>query len=212
MNIKDITGKRFGRLVAIKFDHRVQRHDDKGYRYFWLFKCDCGNKVVLERNGRAKSCGCLHKENCGNLFRTHGLRKHPLYKKWVSMKSRCFNENEKCYKDYGGRGIKVCKDWSESFLSFYNWAIQNGYEENLTIDRIDVNGNYEPNNCRWVDLYVQANNRRDSINITYNGETKTLMQWCRKLNLNYPLVKQRIKRDGKNFEQAIKSCKINSTI
>ena len=120
------------------------------------------------------------------------------------MKNRCSNKKERCYKYYGGRGIKVCKDWVENFLSFYNWSIKNGYKENLTIDRIDVNGDYEPNNCRWVDLYIQANNRRNCIKITYNGKTKTLTEWCRELGLNYKLIKQRIKRDGKSFEQAIK--------
>lgn len=203
MNIKDISGKRFGRLVAVSFHHRIERKDGRGYRYFWLFRCDCGKEIVLERNGKAKSCGCLHKETCGNLFRKHGYRNHSLYKKWTSMKERCYNKKEKSYKNYGGRGIKICGEWRNSFLSFYNWAMENGYKENLTIDRIDNNGNYEPSNCRWVDCKTQANNRRNSINITYNGETKTLKQWCDSLKLNYQLVRQRIKRDNKKFEDAI---------
>lgn len=108
------------------------------------------------------------------------------------MKDRCYNPKDKRYKNYGGRGIKICDEWLHSFESFYEWSLKNGYQDGLTIDRIDVNGNYEPNNCRWATWDVQCNNRTNNVYIEYNGEIKTLKQWCDILNIDYKKAHNRI--------------------
>lgn len=171
MNHNDLTGQRFGRLVVIK-----RAYFKKGKTY-WICRCDCGNEKTVSRthllSGKTSSCGC-YKRECiiGNLqehmsgFTMHGKSKTRLYKVWVNMHSRCNCETCDSYKYYGERGITVCDEWS-TFPPFYEWAMANGYDPDApygkcTIDRIDVNGNYEPSNCRWVDMKVQASNKRNS--------------------------------------------------
>ena len=125
-----------------------------------------------------------------NVF-IHGLRHTRLYSTWCRIKRKCYNPNDDHYKYYGARGIKVCDEWLNNPKAFYNWSMENGYQNNLTIDRIDVNGNYEPNNCRWVDMSTQVRNRRNTIYLTYKGETKPLMEWCEILHLKYGTIKRR---------------------
>jgi hypothetical protein len=138
------------------------------------------------------------------------------------MKQRCYDTECRKYKNYGARGVVICKEWlnpkmintskgrwSEGWLAFKSWALSNGYADNLTLDRIDVNGNYEPSNCRWVSAKVQANNRTNNLYITYNGETKTLSQWCEELNLSYKLVWQRMTRNNWSVEKAFTTKKRN---
>ena len=172
----DLTGQRFGRLVVLE---RAEDHVTKSGKKVkqWNCLCDCGNEKIVRhgelRNGHTKSCGCLHKEMAGAINRTHGLSaKHDrLYPLWKSIKYRCYNKNSKSYKDYGGRGIKMCDEWLNNPKAFCDWAINNGYKEDktdkgvnvLTIDRIDVNGDYCPENCRFVTNEVQARNKRDTI-------------------------------------------------
>lgn len=115
-----------------------------------------------------------------------------IYKNYHEMKRRCYNKNASQYQDYGGRGIRVCDEWLAEFETFYNWAMDNGYREGLTIDRIDVNGNYTPDNCRWVDRKTQQRNRRNNVNFTYAGETHCLIEWCERLGLRYNTVVNRI--------------------
>ena len=121
------------------------------------------------------------------------------------MRERCINKNHNHYKSYGGRGITVCDEWNDidnGFINFYNWAMNNGYEEGLTIERIDVNGNYEPSNCKWVTNTEQANNKRNTIYLKYNNKTQSLLDWCKELNLNYTLVRSRIKKYNWSIEKA----------
>ena len=124
------------------------------------------------------------------MYERHGKRSTKIYNTWCNMRRRCNDPTNKCYSDYGGRGIKVCDEWQE-FIPFYNWSMENGYKNGLTLDRIDNSKGYSPDNCRWATATVQANNRRNVHLITYNGETHSLKQWCIKLNLNYSSIKRR---------------------
>ena len=126
--------------------------------------------------------------------KTHGMSKTKLYKVWLSMKRRCYDSNHENYSYYGGRGITVCDDWLKSFENFRYWAINNGYSDDLTIDRIDTNGNYEPQNCRWIPFRDQVKNRRNTIKITINNETKTLKEWCELYNIDYKIAHSRYKK------------------
>lgn len=188
MSYKDITGQRFGRLVAVKM------YAEKYKRTKWLCKCDCGNEKLMPLDslmtGRAKSCGCYRKEVTRDHFRKHGLGNERLYSIWLNMRTRCFNPKVKSYKDYGGRGITVCKEWDD-FTNFYQWSLNNGYEDNLTIDRIDNDGNYEPSNCRWGTRVVQMNNTSQNVKIEINGELKTLADHARDNKLNYDTLHYR---------------------
>lgn len=133
----------------------------------------------------------------------HGETGTPLYNIWHHMKQRCYNIKNHNYKDYGGRGIAVCDEWCNSYLMFKEWAINNGYEEGLTIDRIDNNKGYSPNNCRWADRKQQARNRRSTRLTTYKGDTRPLTEWCEILNLNYWTVVSRLDRLGWSIEDAL---------
>ena len=196
----DLTGKKFGKLTVLK---RVE--NNKHGQPQWLCKCDCGNETVVVgqklRTGQTKSCGCIVYEQKTRL--THGMSGTTLFTRWMNMKSRCNNPKNKRYNRYGGRGIKVCEEWENDFMNFYRWAISNGFEESLSIDRIDNNMGYCPENCRWVNAKRQENNRSKNIKITYNGEEKTLSEWCDFLNLDYNLIHDRIHRYGMTFQDAI---------
>lgn len=194
----DLLNKKFGRLTLVEFRYiRNKRH------YFYA-KCDCGNSKIVcyedIKRGDTLSCGCIHRETLSNLRKTHGESKTRLYKIWLGIKKRCYCPTSSRYTYYGGRGIKMCSDWN-SFFEFKKWAINNNYSDCLSIDRKDANGNYEPNNCRWVSTLAQANNKRTSKFLLYNGEVLSLAEWCRKLNLNYNKTRSRL-RYGWSVERA----------
>lgn len=197
MSFCDLTGKRYGRLTVVK---RVYKDEKKNS--YWLCKCDCGNETIVIaanlKSGQSKSCGCLRKE----VSTTHGKGGTRLYHIYKSMKNRTTNPNYKEYKYYGGRGIKICDEWLNDFEKFYDWSVSNGYKDDLTIDRIDVNGNYSPCNCRWVTMKEQQNNRRNNHIITYHGETHTVKQWAEKLEINYNTLLSRINRYHWTIERA----------
>lgn len=174
--IKDYKGMRNGRLEAISFSHTVNKNNSR--RTYWDFKCDCGNyktlrvDTVFNKRKPVLSCGCMKKEqdemnlnrkgsNPKNKKCVH-IRCNNLYSRWLGIKCRCYNKNFKQYKDYGGRGIKMCDEWLYNFDSFYYWSLKNGYKKDLQIDRINNDGDYEPNNCRWVTPRENANNRKRS--------------------------------------------------
>lgn len=191
---EDIAGQKFGRLTAL---YRLHNTNTKG-RTYWLCVCDCGNLKEVRRDGllsgRSNSCGCYHKDMIKTKNTKHGKTHTKLYRVLDSIKARCYNENNKQYKNYGGRGIKVCDEWLNDFQTFYDWAMFNGYKETLSIDRINNDGNYEPSNCRWVDMKIQSRNKRSNRNYTINGKTHCLMDWCDICNINYSMVNKRIHR------------------
>ena len=151
--LKDLTGQVFGRLTVESFSHMNGKHS------YWNCRCECGNIHIVRsdclKGGLVKSCGCLNREPRGI---THGQSKTKLYHVWAGIKQRCNNPNANHYDRYGGRGITYCKEW-EKYEPFYTWAMNNGYQEGLTIDRIDNDGNYEPTNCRWITIAEQQRNK-----------------------------------------------------
>lgn len=172
----DLTGKRFGRLTVIEESGR------KNGGVVWRCKCDCGNEVCVRSNtlrrGRTVSCGCYNRERATK----HGMGRTRLHGIWSNIRYRCGNLNNSRASDYGGRGIKVCDEWANSFEAFRDWALANGYRDDLTIDRIDVNGDYEPSNCRWATLREQGRNKRNNVWLTCNGETHILTDWAKLTN------------------------------
>lgn len=208
---KDLTGQKFGKWTAL---YRVADHITKsGYKFTaWRCRCDCGVEKDVTANsllsGASTSCGCARREHCKEAarktFTTHGESKTRLYKIWVGIKKRCYDKNSYGYPIYGSRGIGMCDEWKDNFLVFKQWACSNGYADDLTIDRISVDGDYEPSNCRWVDCVAQANNRRNNHYITYNGERKSIAMWSRELGIPARKFYKKMKQ-GKSFEEIIKS-------
>lgn len=201
--IKDRIGVKYGRLTAIKIVEGKKP-------IYWLCQCDCGNYDEVRasnlQSGAVKSCGCLNNE----AITKHNQAHSRLYKVFNSLKQRCINPNNKGYKNYGARGIKVCEEWLDKesgFINFYNWAMANGYDENAkfqecTIDRIDVNGNYEPNNCRWISNKEQALNKTDSRTFKYKGRKQTLKEWSKELNVSYKTLQYHTHK-GQSIEEIL---------
>ena len=198
----DLTGKKFGRLTVIGLDEEKTKLKHATY---WVCKCECGNMMIVKgaylMNGTTKSCGCLQKDKaritCISRSK-HNLSKNRMYNIWRGMIKRCYKEYDKNYCRYGARGIKMCDEWLNDFINFYNWAMDNGYEDDLTIDRINNDGNYEPSNCRWTTHKVQGNNRRDNVYLVIDGEKKTLMEWYEtyKPNMLYTSFAHRYEHEG----------------
>lgn len=189
LNIKP--GDKFSRLTIVR---EVEKR--KKARFF-LCKCDCGTEKVIRMvqltSGQTKSCGCFKREHLISMIYKNGLSRTKLYKVWTSMKQRCMNPKCDVYMYYGERGVLIYKDWLE-FENFYNWAVGNGYEEGLTIERIDVNSNYEPNNCTWIPQSEQSSNTRRNRLISYNGKKQNIAQWVKETGLSYNCIRSRLKR------------------
>lgn len=213
----DLIGKKFGRLTVESYSHKEKKDNSAGFLHYYNCICECGNKYLAERNslkyGNTKSCGCIHKEQlikrnkdaaklCGDSIKYKRL--HNIYS---AMIDRCYSKNNKKYNNYGGRGIVVCGEWLNDWNCFKNWALINGYSDELTIDRINVDENYEPNNCRWATNKEQANNKTNNKYLEYNGEVKTLSEWCDELNLPYHTIKARLNKLGMTVEEAFNTPK-----
>lgn len=199
--LKDYSGTRFGRLVAVNL---VQRDQGRENNHHWRFICDCGSEKVAGikrvRSGNTTSCGCAFSDMMSERNSTHGLSaSHPReYRSWKDMRARCRNPNDTDFKDYGGRGISVCQRW-DSFADFF--ADMGIRPKGATLDRINTDGDYTPSNCRWASATTQANNKRSNRKLTINGETKTLQEWCRIHGLDHSKVRYRLSR-GWSVEKA----------
>lgn len=199
----DLTGKRFYYLTAIK---RVENDSNNMPR--WLCRCDCGKEKVIRadklRGGEIKSCGCKRYELAAQTRPTHKMSNTPIWHAWHTLRQRCNNPNDKDYKHYGGRGIAVCKEWNESFEAFYR-DMGPTYKEGLQIDRINNNGNYEPNNCHWTTVKENINNRRNTVFVTLPNNQKILLsELAKKLNIPYSRLYMKLKR-GCPIELLLKS-------
>lgn len=199
----ELAGERFGLLTVLKL-----AEVKKGSSH-WECQCECGNRTIVKGvhlvNGNTKSCGCLKKtaaQKAGQANIKHGKTNTRIWKTWHSMKERCFNQTCEAYKNYGARGITVCDEWLNSFQAFYEWAMSNGYEAHLTIDRIDVNGDYCPENCRWADMKAQSNNRRSNHVLEYKGESHTMSEWSQITGIKKSTILKRLKY-GWTIEKAL---------
>lgn len=199
-NFIDMTGQRIGRLTVVQ---RAPQNDAKGTA-MWICVCDCGETRTLRgavlRSGKTVSCGCYNRDR----QTSHGGSKTRLYQIWINMRRRCTDQREKDYPRYGGRGITICPEWSASFETFRDWALANGYRNDLTLERRNNDGPYSPENCKWATLQEQANNRRDNVTVTVNGKTHTLAEWERILGIRYGALRD-LKSDGKNLKMVIET-------
>lgn len=207
--IRDLSGQRFGKLVVVEY---TGKRTEPGHNAIWLCKCDCGKTIEVRGSNLTttrrpqKSCGCYVKEKARLVNTTHGGTHERLYGVWMGMRRRCYDPKIKDYGRYGGRGIKVCEEWKD-YSNFRKWAFDSNYDQyadfqKCTLDRIDPDGNYEPDNCRWVDITEQENNRRNSTKIEYQGKTQTVSMWERELGMKHGLLRDRLKR-GWDVERAI---------
>lgn len=202
MGREDLSNRRFGRLVATKFIKR-----SSGGQSIWECVCDCGNVIQTSagylKSGHTTSCGCYCKERTKEALTKHGKTGSRLHNIWFCIKSRCYNDNNDAYHNYGGRGIKMCDEWKDNFSAFYDWAISNGYRENLSIDRINVDGDYTPDNCRWATDKEQCSNTRRTHFITFDGKTMCLHDWESYLGFSRGTISARINKLNWTIEKAL---------
>ena len=184
----NLKGLKVGRLTVLERAENNERGQAR-----WLCKCECGNMATVDsyylRTGHTKSCGCIRRESKN---KTHGKSHTKLYNVWSTMKRRCYSPGNTKYKNYGARGIQICDEWRNDFVAFYEWAINSGYKEGLTIDRVDVDEGYRPGNCKWATLLEQAQNKTNSTPITFRGKTMSVSMWARETGIKRETIKQRI--------------------
>ena len=184
----DITGKKYNRWTAIKRDHSINGNDP-----YWIFKCDCGNTRSVRKytvvKGVSKSCGCFREEHGRKMLTKHGMFCHELYQTWVAMNKRCYLKNYSQYKNYGARGIAVCDRWRNSFEDFLEDVGER--PKGMTLDRIDNDGDYSPENCRWATVLQQANNKRNNVSVVINGvKYSTISEASRRTGLSIRSIKR----------------------
>jgi len=211
INPNDLILENIGCLTIVEYLGEYIKDGTKLKSHYYKCKCNnCGKDTIVNRGNllRAKKndinigCGCLMREAISKSNKTHGMTKSRIYQTFTDIKRRCYNSNTKAYKNYGGRGIIVCDEWlikeGMGFMNFYNWAMENGYTDKLTIDRNNVNGNYEPNNCSWITMKEQENNRRNNKVIAINGIEKNESKWAEEFNISVQLLRYRIKKGLKD--------------
>lgn len=188
----DLTGQRFGRLTVIGISHKTQSG-----KYYWSCQCDCGTNCIISGNllksGQTQSCGCYRREVARARRQKYSDKNNRLYRIWGNMKKRCYCKSDPKYHNYGGRSICICDEWKNSFQNFQAWALSHGYQDDLSIDRIDVNGDYTPQNCRWTNNLIQCNNKTDNVLITYMGRTQTVAEWARETGIYINTIHYRLK-------------------
>lgn len=204
--LKNYSGEIYGNIQVLEMTPKRKKGQV-------VYKCKCNkcgrefeNSIVdyrkrVKKGIKTVTCGCYDR-HYDNFFYKNGLSKTRQRFIYNNMKARCYNKKDKRYKDYGGRGIKICDEWLNDFIDFYNWAMDNGYNDDLTIDRINNDGNYEPNNCRWITLKEQINNRRNTVFIEYNGTKKPLTEWAREYNIPINTLRKRLST-GWDIETAL---------
>ena len=209
-----LMGQRFGKLTVIEqAEPYISPKGHKAER--WLCRCDCGKVKIVMRGhlcqGLTKSCGCYHSSNLSKRNTKHGYAHEKLYALYRGIITRCNNPNHGDYQNYGAKGIAMCGEWKNDYQAFRDWAYANGYNEEIlpngrskwTIDRIDVNGNYEPSNCRWITIQEQACNRRSNYPIEFNGKKQTIAEWARELGITYMTLHDRILKFGWSAKRAL---------
>lgn len=204
---KELSGQKFGKLTVICESGRKRKE------ITWLCKCECGNEVVVNgynlRSGHTQSCGCFAKEQISKANTKHGLYNTRIHSIYFNMKNRCYNPKYYLFRHYGGKGITVCDEWlgENGLLNFYSWALNNGYSEDLSIDRIDNSLGYSPTNCRWVSMREQQNNRTNNRRLSYDGITHTLAEWAKLFEMSYSALQSKLEHHS--FEEIAK-CKFST--
>jgi hypothetical protein len=210
MKLINLVGNRFGKLLVIEKAESLKGHTR------WLCRCDCGKECIVHGNslktGNTTSCGCYRTENAKRLYSSVRQNDKHLYAVWNGIKQRCRNKNNLSYKNYGGRGIKMDDEWANNYETFYNWAINAGYQPGMEIDRIDNNGDYCESNCRFVSKEIQANNKRNVKLYIIDGVSKSLPQWCREYGQDYYLVRQRVYKLGWTIIDALTTPNKNNKV
>lgn len=192
MGLINLVGHRYGRLTVLRYSHTLKEAS------WWVCVCDCGNEKTIRSNSlrtnNTTSCGCLHKEKLVENSTKHGFSKERLYRTWIDIKSRCFSPNTGYYSEYGGRGITMCAEWREDFVAFREWAMSNGYRDDLTIERLDVDGGYAPHNCTWIPMSSQSINRRATRFVDFRDLTMTAIEFSKAFQINHHAVLRGINR------------------
>ena len=202
---KDLAGQRFGRLMVL-YDTGERRNK----KVVWHCQCDCGNELDVRSNSlvsvRTTSCGCYRRQRTAEVHTVHGMTRgekiHPIYQTWYAMLQRCENPDNKSYKNYGFRGIKVCDEWHK-LIPFCDWALASGWQKGLQLDRINNDGNYEPGNCRWATSQENNRNRRGNRMITFAGKTQCLAAWADETGIKYQTLLDRVDRYRWPIERAL---------
>ena len=191
MKCHDLTGKRYGNLTVISKSAPINGRSN------WLCKCDCGNETIVRtsnlESGHTKSCGCYKRMREIEANTVHGLSNTRIHRIWDNMKTRCLNKNSPAFRFYGGRGITICEEWLNDRSKFFEWALSNGYSDNLTIERIDNDKGYYPDNCAWVTKEMQYKNKRQNIMITYDGKTLCAEDWSKVTGIPSMTIRWRYK-------------------
>ena len=208
-NIRDLTGEIFGRLTVVRLLDKRSKHNS----IYWECVCDCGKVIEVMgrslKSGHTKSCGCYRSDLLVKENFKHGMSRDPLNSVFSRMKDRCYNEKDLAYHNYGARGIYIGEEWLLDRSSFFTWAFNNGYTVGLEIDRIDNNGPYSPENCRWVTCKQNSRNKRNNHFLTFEGKIQTIAEWADEMELKYSTVAARIRR-GYSIEKVLSTTNLRT--